>query len=106
MIPCPHCGEPISERATSCRHCGSDAETGWHEDVDYYSVDLPEDDEPASSSGAGPGKSIIAWVCVFGVMLFVFRGNWRIAVVIAIGLGVFLGLRALSPRQPVDSYRD
>ena len=45
MEQCPHCGEPIAEDATFCRHCGSDAETGWNPDADYYSMELPEEDE-------------------------------------------------------------
>jgi hypothetical protein len=41
---CPHCGEPVPADAISCRHCGSDAETGWgsEEEISYQSVDLPE----------------------------------------------------------------
>jgi len=45
MDECPHCGEPIEQDATFCRHCGSDSETGWNPDADYYSVELPEGDE-------------------------------------------------------------
>jgi len=45
MDECPFCGEPIEDDATFCRHCGSDAETGWNPDSDYLSLELPEDDE-------------------------------------------------------------
>jgi hypothetical protein len=48
MYNCPHCGEPLDDDAEFCRHCGSDAETGWKPDVDYYSVEFPEDDAPSS----------------------------------------------------------
>jgi hypothetical protein len=45
MFDCPNCGEPLRENASFCRHCGSDPETGWNPDVDYYSLELPGDDE-------------------------------------------------------------
>ncbi|MBI4583555.1 MAG: zinc ribbon domain-containing protein [Planctomycetes bacterium] len=45
MYDCPNCGEPIDEEAVFCPHCGSDAETGWKPDADYYGLELPEDDE-------------------------------------------------------------
>jgi uncharacterized membrane protein YvbJ len=51
MYDCPHCGEPLEEDASSCPYCGSDSETGWKPDVDYYSLELPEDDE---EDGAAP----------------------------------------------------
>jgi hypothetical protein len=44
MDECPHCGEPIEEEAIRCPHCGSDMETGWNPEVDYCSLELPEDD--------------------------------------------------------------
>lgn len=30
---CAHCGELIPARARACRHCGSDANTGWLPDA-------------------------------------------------------------------------
>jgi hypothetical protein len=45
---CPHCGEPLEEGADSCPRCGSDDETGWNPDSDYYGVELPEDDVPGT----------------------------------------------------------
>jgi hypothetical protein len=64
MDECPHCGEPIDEDAVSCPHCGSDTETGWMEDAEDASVDLP-DDEPSlgleETRGPEP-DSPVAWV--------------------------------------------
>ena len=45
MFDCPNCGEPVKNESSFCPHCGSDAETGWKPDVDYYSIELPEDDD-------------------------------------------------------------
>ncbi len=46
-FPCPHCGEQVEESAAFCRHCGSDADTGWNPDSDYESLELPDEPEPA-----------------------------------------------------------
>lgn len=102
MVPCPHCGEPLPENATFCRYCGSDAETGWDEDVDYHSVELPERewDEEAESSRTSTFTQVTAWVCLFGAVLFVFRGRWTVVLLIGIGVAVFLALRSLSARRP------
>ena len=32
---CPHCGALVPMGAAACGECGSDAETGWAEDIDY-----------------------------------------------------------------------
>jgi hypothetical protein len=67
MDDCPHCGEPIDEDAESCPHCGSDAETGWMEDADDASVDLPED-EPLVDGGLPPPgpqpDTAVAWIAL------------------------------------------
>ena len=42
MFGCPNCGEPVENDAAFCAHCGSDAETGWHPDAEYQSLDLPD----------------------------------------------------------------
>jgi len=44
MDLCPNCGEELHEDAKICPHCGSDEETGWKIDADYYSLELPDDD--------------------------------------------------------------
>jgi len=46
---CPHCGTVVRTNATSCPECGSDDNTGWAEDADRWTADIPtahgEDDE-------------------------------------------------------------
>lgn len=42
---CPHCGEPVPKGAIRCRHCGSDARTGWSEDAESSLWELPDYDE-------------------------------------------------------------
>ncbi|MBM4013929.1 MAG: hypothetical protein FJ293_03065 [Planctomycetes bacterium] len=40
---CPHCGEAVRQHDRACRHCGSDATTGWSEAADHddATVELP-----------------------------------------------------------------
>jgi len=42
MAECEHCGESFREGRISCPHCGADAETGWKEDAEDLSIELPE----------------------------------------------------------------
>ncbi|MDQ3003348.1 MAG: zinc ribbon domain-containing protein [Fibrobacterota bacterium] len=42
-VACPHCGERISRKAKSCRHCGSDDSTGWSEGTYMDGIDVPEE---------------------------------------------------------------
>ncbi len=44
---CPHCGQPLDPRAAFCRECGSDGQTGWRDDVEETSLELPEDMDDA-----------------------------------------------------------
>lgn len=51
---CPHCGATFAAGRLACPECGSDAGTGWKsgEEIDYQSVDLPDDPyAPASATG-------------------------------------------------------
>ncbi len=81
MFDCPHCGEPLAEEATFCRHCGSDAETGWSPDTDYHAVEIPEElEEPEEddlSEAAAPGKTTTihwdTWV-LFALLMVVVVG--------------------------------
>ncbi len=65
---CPHCGAPVPTGRLACPECGSDAGTGWQssEEIDYQSVELPEDHEPAT---AGP-KLMVPIVCALLVFAF------------------------------------
>lgn len=38
---CPHCGHRVRTGALACPDCGSDAQSGWSEDADAWSGDLP-----------------------------------------------------------------
>jgi hypothetical protein len=38
---CPHCGHAVRVGALACPDCGSDAQSGWSEDADAWSGDLP-----------------------------------------------------------------
>jgi hypothetical protein len=38
---CPHCGHAVQLGALSCPGCGSDAQSGWSEEADAWSGDLP-----------------------------------------------------------------
>ncbi len=59
MFDCPNCGEPVEDDATFCPHCGSDAETGWKPDVDYYSLELPGEDETDEEPPAYPDETTL-----------------------------------------------
>jgi hypothetical protein len=48
-VACPHCGERISRKAKSCRHCGSDDRTGWSQATYLDGIDLPEEEDYADS---------------------------------------------------------
>lgn len=42
---CPHCGVELKDDATSCRHCGSDKNTGWKDGAEFADEELPDYDE-------------------------------------------------------------
>ncbi len=42
---CPHCGEPVPKGSVRCRHCGSDAQTGWSENAESSIWEMPDYDE-------------------------------------------------------------
>ncbi len=42
---CPHCGATLNRKATFCRECGSDADTGLAEGAEFADLDLPDYEE-------------------------------------------------------------
>jgi hypothetical protein len=84
---CPHCGAEVRVGSSSCRECGSDAETGWSEDALLWQADIPtasgdaDDDfdydefiarEFPGQADVATRPSIRGWVTgglVFGVVL-------------------------------------
>ena len=68
MDRCPHCGRALRPDAEACNYCGSDFETGWNPDAEYFGFELPSDDdtytprERGHASGGG-----LVWDTVIGV---------------------------------------
>lgn len=84
---CPHCGADVPVGAPACRECGSDAETGWSEDADVWSADIPtgydEEDEFdyegfVAREFGGP-RSVYGWKKIAAIVI-----------AIAVCLGVLL----------------
>ena len=40
---CPNCGADVPRNAKACPECGSDERTGWSEDAQAQSLDLPDE---------------------------------------------------------------
>jgi len=107
---CSHCGAPLPPHAVACRECGSDAETGWNRDVEYLSVELPEDSETADRRASrernrDARRRTIAVLCVFGLLGGVIAGLagyhtlWKTLLVIALGLPLALSARRIPPED-------
>lgn len=79
---CPHCGASFRAGRPACPECGSDAETGWRpaEEIDYQSVELPEDgaawspDGPAPSARPGSASWLVALLLVAVLAVLVALG--------------------------------
>ncbi len=79
-VVCPHCGEEVRRNALSCRHCGSDDQSGWSQATDYDGADLPEEgdyEEGLEREGfrapkAGARTWLMAAVSLVLVLLFAF----------------------------------
>ena len=82
---CPVCGEDVPPGARACPGCGADHETGWSDEANETTVDLPDDDfdyeafiKREFGSGARPAgirrvwwvTAIILVVAFIGVYLF------------------------------------
>ena len=81
-------------------NCGSDFETGWLPDAEYYSLDLPDDDEdnfdetaevPPPASGVSYDDIVGLGAVVLSAVLFLWATSRYfpeiVTVVCAIGLG-------------------
>jgi zinc-ribbon domain len=104
FFPCPHCGAQVARGALACPECGSDAASGWSEDAEAWSGDLPagyggadDDDDDArdadadyedflrreglSGDGRPPQRSLrdrrIAAVCLLIAVCAVLWLVWR-----------------------------
>jgi ssDNA-binding Zn-finger/Zn-ribbon topoisomerase 1 len=83
---CPHCGAKVPRTAKACPECGSDEETGWSEEAETGSLDLPEekfdyDDFVKKEFGSkSPVPRGIKWY-------------WWVAAVLALVAFLFLCLR-------------
>ena len=79
---CPHCGARFPAGRLACPECGSDAETGWRpaEDLDYESVELPEEetrwspDGPAPSARSGSATWLVAVLLAFALVVLAILG--------------------------------
>ncbi len=56
MKTCPHCGAEISDKALSCRECGSDAQTGWSEGAETADLEMPDYDEILENEFGSPKR--------------------------------------------------
>ena len=107
MFVCPHCGEEIEDdNAKSCPYCGSDDETGWREDVDYYAVDIPdwsEDDERPRRAGGNKLASKKMFLCVVallaGLVMISLKGGDRPRTIFALMLIVGGGYGLLTHKK-------
>jgi hypothetical protein len=82
---CPNCGADVPRNAKACPECGSDESTGWSEDAQAQSLDLPDDQfnyEEYVAREFGPSRrsprrllwAVVAILLVIGfVVLLVFR---------------------------------
>ncbi len=70
---CPQCGAPVPAGRLACPECGSDAKTGWQstEEIDYQSVELPDDAAESPSSRPGHLVTIGAILAVIAFLLWI-----------------------------------
>ena len=75
MKTCLFCGMEIAEDAKSCRHCGSDENTGWSESQYLDGIDLDDDFDydDAYNEEFGDGKTGSSkgnkWVTATSILL-------------------------------------
>ena len=94
-MECPHCGALVPSHRICCAGCGSDLETGWMdpEQIDYKSIDLPEDELPSTPDnepGQAISQSVVVLLALFiaaPLSFFMFDNIAQI-----VGVWVILGL--------------
>ncbi len=80
MDRCPHCGKTLRPEAESCPYCGSDFETGWNPDADYYNLDLPTDEEEFPPREQAPSTSGVLWNTIGGLCTVALAGAFFLVV--------------------------
>lgn len=77
---CPHCGSHFKAGRPACPDCGSDASTGWRdpEDLDYLSVELPDDLQDPVRGGKGLGwpARILIGLMIAAMIALVLTGGF------------------------------
>ena len=99
-MECPHCGALVPSHRSCCANCGSDLETGWmdSEQIDYNSLDLPEDDLPPRSDndrGKAMSRSVAILLALFiaaPLSFYLFDNTLQVLAVWLI-LGLLMGIR-------------
>lgn len=73
MFECPHCGAQVREGRLACPECGSDADTGWQssEEIDYQSVELPE--ETRAADRPSRWLTLVGLLVVLAFVLWILR---------------------------------
>ncbi|MCA8941168.1 MAG: hypothetical protein KDB80_01295 [Planctomycetes bacterium] len=72
-LECPHCGAIFRRGRLACPECGSDAETGWRdsEDIDYLSVELPDDTVAESTTSVWRLIAVAAAILAAAALVYV-----------------------------------
>ena len=78
---CPVCGEDVPPGASACPGCGADHDTGWSDEANETTVDLPDDDfdyeafvEREFGSGARPAGIRLVWWVTAIILVVAFIG--------------------------------
>jgi uncharacterized Zn finger protein (UPF0148 family) len=71
LATCPECGAEFRAGRLACPECGSDTETGWkdEEEIQYQSIDLPEEGDQPASSGRYLILALI--LAILGMLIFI-----------------------------------
>ena len=77
IFECPNCGADVPIGSKACRECGSDEGTGWQssEEVDYQSLELPDDDGPMTRTERVQGSR---WLSVVVVVMVATLVAWLV----------------------------